>query len=162
MKKYISIALAALLAVGLMAGCSANDDAQDTTPTPGTNDVTNTDDAGEDQPTDDPAATDGVEEVPEGTDEDAATGTYTDGTYTGEAQGFGGTITATVTVEGGKITAVELVGDAETAGIGSTAIEQLPEKIIEAQSTEVDGVAGATFSSDGVKAAVNNALGIGE
>ncbi|WP_313164747.1 FMN-binding protein, partial [Sedimentibacter sp.] len=50
-------------------------------------------------------------------------------TLTGAAEGFGGEVSVTVTTEGGKIVNVEVKGDGETPGIGTNAIEQLPEKI---------------------------------
>jgi len=68
-----------------------------------------------------------------------------------------GTI-ATVTLNGDDITAVEVVGDSETQGIGTNAIDQLPALIEEADSTEVDVVAGATVTSNAIIEAVNNAL----
>ncbi|MGD9567617.1 MAG: FMN-binding protein [Sedimentibacter sp.] len=79
-------------------------------------------------------------------------------TLTGTGEGFGGDVTVTVTKEGDKITKVEAVGDKETAGIGDKAIKELPAKIVEANSTEVDVIGGATFSSKGIIYAVNNAL----
>lgn len=79
-------------------------------------------------------------------------------TLTGTAKGFGGDVTVTVTVNGDDITEVKAVGDNETDGVGSTAIDQLPAKIAEADSTDVDGVSGATVTSDAIKEAVNNAL----
>ena len=79
-------------------------------------------------------------------------------TLTGTAEGFGGEITVTVVVNGDDIVSVEAVGDNETDGIGTMAIEKLPDLIAEADSTEIDGITGATFSSDGIKAAVKNAL----
>ena len=79
-------------------------------------------------------------------------------TLTGTGEGFGGEVTVTVTKEGDKITNVEAVGANETAGIGDKAIKELPSKIVEANSTEVDVIAGATFTSKGIIYAVNNAL----
>lgn len=84
---------------------------------------------------------------------------YTDGTFTGEANGFGGAVTAEITVSGGKIESVVLAGDSETPGIGTNALEQLPDAIISSQSAEVDAVAGATITSNAVKEAVIQALG---
>ncbi len=56
---------------------------------------------------------------------------------------MGGDVPVTVTVEGGKITAVEVGDNSETQGIGTNAIEQLPGAIVEAGTTDgVDGVAG--------------------
>ena len=82
----------------------------------------------------------------------------TDGVYVGQGKGFGGNIEVTVTIEGGKITAVEPGAHQETAGISDGAFEQLPQAIIDAQSAEVDSVSGCTFSSDGIKTAVQDAL----
>ncbi len=79
-------------------------------------------------------------------------------TLTGTGEGFGGDVTVTVTKEGDKITSVVAVGEKETAGIGSNAIEQLPAKIVEANSTDVDVIAGATYTSNAIIYAVNNAL----
>lgn len=87
-----------------------------------------------------------------------AQATLTDGTYTGAANGMGGAVNVTVTVEGGKITSVEVGDNQETPGISDPAIEQIPAAIVEAQSTDVDGVAGATVTSDAIKAAVDAAL----
>ena len=87
-----------------------------------------------------------------------AQATLTDGTYTGAANGMGGAVNVTVTVEGGKITSVEVGDNQETPGISDPAIEQIPAAIVEAQSTDVDGVAGATVTSDAIKAAVDDAL----
>ncbi len=81
-----------------------------------------------------------------------------DGVYEGSANGMGGAVKVAVTVSGGKITAVEVVEHSETAGISDPAIEQIPAKIVEAQSTDVDAVTGATVTSEAIKAAVKAAL----
>ena len=86
-----------------------------------------------------------------------------DGVFTGAADGFGGPIMVEVTVEGGKITALTLTGDQETPAIGGTALDPLTEAILAAGGLDgVDGVAGATWTSNGVFAAVKSALGIEE
>lgn len=79
-------------------------------------------------------------------------------TLTGTAKGFGGDVTVTLTVSGDDITDVKVVGDSETEGIGSNAIEQLPALIVEADSAEVDAVTGATVTSNAIIEAVNSAL----
>ena len=79
-------------------------------------------------------------------------------TLTGTAEGFGGDINVTVVINGEDIVSVEAIGDDETEGIGTMAIDELPALIAEADSAEVEGVSGATYSSDGIKAAVKNAL----
>ena len=81
-----------------------------------------------------------------------------DGTYTGKASGFGGEVVATVTVVGGKITACTLVGDKETPAIGGAALETLKAQVEAAGSAAIDGVAGATMTSNGAKTAVADAL----
>lgn len=79
-------------------------------------------------------------------------------TITKTAKGFGGDVTVTVTLEGDKITDVKAEGANETTGIGSNAIEQLPAKIVEANSADIDGISGATVTSDAIKTAVKAAL----
>ena len=66
-------------------------------------------------------------------------------TGTGTAAGFGGDITVTVTLEDGVITAVEAVGDGETAGIGGNIIDEWPAAFVEANGI-VDTYSGATFA----------------
>lgn len=77
---------------------------------------------------------------------------------TGKAQGFGGEVTVEVTVDGDKIVEVTAKGDSETEGIGSKAIEELPGKIKEANSADVEGVSGATVTSNAIIDAVKSAL----
>lgn len=84
--------------------------------------------------------------------------TYTDGIYIGEGKGFGGTIRVEVEVSGGKIASIDLLEHSESPGVSDPAIEQIPKAIIDAQDTEVDVVSGATFSSNGIMEAVENAL----
>ncbi len=79
-------------------------------------------------------------------------------TYTHTAAGFGGEVTVTVTVKDGVLTDVRAEGPSETVGVGSKAIEQLPGAILTAQSPDVDGVAGATSSSNAVKEAARAAM----
>lgn len=83
---------------------------------------------------------------------------YTPGTYVGGAQGFGGEVVATVTVGSAGIESVELTGAGETPAIGGAALEQLPAAFVEANSSTVDAVAGATISSTAAKDAVQQAL----
>ena len=78
--------------------------------------------------------------------------------FVGTAMGMGGEVTVKVTVADGVPTAVEVVKQAETVGIGDKAIEAVPAAIVAAGSTDVDGVTGATVTSDAIKAAVNAAL----
>ena len=80
------------------------------------------------------------------------------GTYTAEAQGFGGTVTVTLTVEDGDITAADIAGDAETPAVGGAALYPLEEQLVAADSAEIEGVTGATFTSQAVIEAAQAAL----
>lgn len=86
------------------------------------------------------------------------TGSYKDGSYEGTATGFGGDITVKVTVDGGKITAVDIVSAEKEDGAYLTMAEDIIPKIIDAQTSEVDTISGATFSSTGIKNATAQAL----
>ncbi len=83
---------------------------------------------------------------------------YADGCWTGEAQGFGGTITVEVTVETGSISGIEIVSADGEDGAYLSMAESIIPQIIEAQTSEVDTVSGATFSSTGIRDAVAEAL----
>ena len=74
------------------------------------------------------------------------------------AQGYGGAVTVQVTFADGVITAVTVDAPNETPGIGSKAVEALPAAIVAAGNAEVDGVSGATLTSDAIKAAVRAAI----
>ena len=80
------------------------------------------------------------------------------GEFTGTAQGFGGDVTVTLTVENGKITGCTAEGAQETAGVGTNALEQLPAKIVEAGTYEVEAVAGATITSNAIMDAAKAAM----
>ncbi len=86
------------------------------------------------------------------------TGVYIPGTYTGEAQGFGGPVTVTLTVDANSILDVKLEGPNETDTVGGAALAPLAQQIKDAQGAEIDGVSGATYTSGGVKAALAIAL----
>lgn len=79
-------------------------------------------------------------------------------TVSGSAKGFGGDVTVTLTLYGETISAVEIDASSETETIGQAATETLSEQVLEAQSASIDGVSGATVTSDAVKAAVTAAL----
>ena len=81
-----------------------------------------------------------------------------DGTYTGIGNGYHGQIPVTVTIVDGKIAAIEVGENQETPGVADLIIEQQPQRIIEAQSWNVDAVTGATFTANAIKQAVRSAL----
>ena len=76
--------------------------------------------------------------------------------YLGEATGMEGPVKVKITVEDGKITAVEIVAQQES--MPQTALDDVPAAIVDAQSAEVDGVSGATVTSNAIKAAVADAM----
>lgn len=78
--------------------------------------------------------------------------------FTGKAQGMMCEIVAEVTVADGKIVDVKLTGADETPALGGKVLEEMPAKIVAAQSADVDGMTGATVTTEAVKAAVKEAL----
>lgn len=124
MKKYISIFIcASLLAVA--AGCSATSQ----------------------QPSEPTTAPETAAVLPE---EESNIKLLDDNTASAVAEGFGGEITVTIKVENGVIADCLVEGPDETEGVGSNAVEQLPAIIVEANSVDVDGISGCTFSSNAI------------
>ncbi len=132
--KWLALALALCMAVTACSSGSADEEEADTS-------------AAEEA---------GSEEEAGETGEEA--GTYVPGTYTGEADGFGGKVSVTITVDEESITDVTAVGDDETEDVGGAALEELAAQILEAQSADIDGVSGASFTSDGIRAAAQAAI----
>ena len=83
---------------------------------------------------------------------------YQDGVYAGEAGGFGGSISLEVTVEEGKITAIEILSAEKEDGAYFAMAQDIIPDIIEKQSADVDTISGATFSSTGIRDAARQAL----
>lgn len=83
---------------------------------------------------------------------------YNDGIYSGEAEGFGGTVAVDVTVSQGKITDISIISAENEDGAYLTMAEDIIPSIIDRQSAEVDTISGATYSSAGIKNAVEQAL----
>ena len=82
---------------------------------------------------------------------------YKDGTYYGSATGFAGPIKVKVVISGGKIASIEIVSTSDGSSYISKA-SAITGKIVSSQSTNVDTVSGATYSSVGIINAVRNAL----
>ena len=82
----------------------------------------------------------------------------TAGTYEAAATGFHGDVKLAVTVDAEKITAIEVLEQSETEGIGSVALPTLVEAVLANQTIGVDSIAGATITSDAFKAAMTDAL----
>ena len=83
--------------------------------------------------------------------------TFTAGEYTAADTGFGGTLAVKVTFSETKMESIEIVTSAETPEIGGAALDTLIPAMIEANGSGVDGVSGATFTSTGLRNAVNAA-----
>ena len=79
----------------------------------------------------------------------------------GVAQGIGGDLVVRVTLDGDSIAEVKVLYNNETPGIGSKAIEPLVNAMVEQQSALVDGITGATVTSNALINAVSDALGTG-
>ena len=79
-----------------------------------------------------------------------AAGPLNPGTYEASAQGFGGTVTVTLTFDAEKVTEAVVVGSGETPSVGGAAIEQFNTSLVGITSAdEVDAVSGATVSYKG-------------
>ena len=145
MKKLISIAMAGCLAVSLAAcgGSSSTTAASTATSTStATSEAASSEAASSEAASSEAAAADNGDSV----------------TLTGEADGFGGKITATVTMDGDTITAVTFDAPDETPDVGGAALDTLSEEIVSANGTDIDAVAGATVTSQGCIDAVQAAL----
>ncbi|WP_044901040.1 FMN-binding protein, partial [Clostridioides difficile] len=80
-----------------------------------------------------------------------------DGTYLGEAKGYGGNIKVKVIIESGKIKNIEVLSHSETPKYYENGSKVIGN-IIRANSTDVDAVSGATLTSNGIKNAVRDAI----
>ncbi|MDD7453536.1 FMN-binding protein [Blautia obeum] len=110
----------------------------------------------------DNAAKEDAEETDTEEESDDSENVYKDGTYTGSAQGFGGTITVQVTLASDEITDIQVTSAPGEDSAYLSQGEGVISSIISAQSTDVDTVSGATFSSTGIINAVVDALGKAE
>ncbi len=87
-----------------------------------------------------------------------AAGSYNAGTYTATVPGRNGDVTVEVVFSDTAITAITVTDHAETPGIGDAAVEKIPERIIAAQSVEIDTLSGATLTSKAILAAVGQCI----
>ena len=85
-----------------------------------------------------------------------------DGTYSAAAMGMDGDVPVEITIEGGAITAVTVDVSGETPGIGAEIGDEIVQQILDAQGADIEGVSGATVTSDAVRAAVEAALAAAE
>lgn len=82
---------------------------------------------------------------------------YKRGTYEGSGRGKFSDVVLSVKIRRGKITAIDVISQNETPNYWKRAVSVI-DRIIESNNTAVDGVTGATKSSNAIKAAVDNAL----
>lgn len=97
------------------------------------------------------------EEVVATVNEAVGSGSYTPGTYTATAQGLG-KVTMTATFDETSITAIELDVSEETADIGGVAADELISQCLAAQSSDIEGVSGATLTTNAVKKALDDCI----
>ena len=99
-----------------------------------------------------------VAESKESAEANSASGTYKDGEYFGKASAYNGNVEVKVTISGGKMTAIDIVKTKDDEDYFFDAQKKVIPEILEKQSTDVDAVAGATTSSEGIAHAVEKAL----
>lgn len=83
---------------------------------------------------------------------------YKDGTYTGSGEGYGGEIKVSVTITDGRITDIQVLSAEDETPAYFSRAKAVLTSICAQQKTDVDMVSGATFSSEGLKEAVEDAL----
>ena len=94
----------------------------------------------------------------QGSDANSTSGSYKDGEYLGKASAYNGNVEVKVTISGGKMTAIDIVKTKDDEDYFFDAQKKVIPEILEKQSTDVDAVAGATTSSEGIAHAVQKAL----
>ena len=129
-REFVKGAAAGIAALGLLGACGAPDSPSSA---PGSN------------PGPGPSSSPSPGTSPAG-------GTYIPGTYSAQAQGMG-TIVVTMTFSADAITNVELDLSKETDTIGQAAAQTLIDQLMNKQTVEIDGVSGATITTDAVKKA---------
>ncbi|BAK46413.1 MAG: FMN-binding protein [Lachnospiraceae bacterium] len=93
-----------------------------------------------------------------GTEETNKEGTYKDGTYEGTGTGYGGKISVKAVITGGRIKEVKIISAKGEDSAYLSQASKLLDQIVEEQSTDLDAVSGATYSSNGILDAADDAL----
>jgi uncharacterized protein with FMN-binding domain len=78
--------------------------------------------------------------------------------YEGAAMGYRGMIHVRVGFENGTITEITVLESDEDRAVGGAAIEELTELVLLYNTTEIDAISGATETSRGFLAAIENAI----
>lgn len=160
MKLMTKRMLTAMLAAGLVFTATACADDGETGATTTAAAATTTAAAGTDSPAETDAVTTDMAETDASTeDTEGAVTAMTPGTYTIEIDGYADEpMVVDVTLTENSIESIEVVSHAETDGIGTNAIEELPDTIVDTQSLSVDAVSGATVTSNAIIEAVREAI----
>lgn len=135
MKRIVSALLASSL---LLAGCASESATATTTAVPQTTEAAQTEKATEAETSVETEAAGGI--------------------FTGKAQGFHGDIVVEITVDGEAIKDIQVTEHSETENIGEAALPILVQQALDNQTIMVDTVAGATITSDGFRAAMEDAV----
>lgn len=80
------------------------------------------------------------------------------GTYQAKAPGIHGDVVVETSFSKDRIESVKVVKQTETQGIGTKAVDMIPGRIVDAQSTKVDTLSGATITSKAIQTAVNDCI----
>lgn len=80
------------------------------------------------------------------------------GTYQAKAPGIHGDVVVETSFSKDRIESVKVVKQTETQGIGTKAVDMLPGRIVDAQSTKVDTLSGATITSKAIQTAVDDCI----
>lgn len=83
---------------------------------------------------------------------------YSAGVYTASADGYAAPITVEVEFDEQSIVAVRILSHNETLDIGDRAVDELPAKIVDAQTWDVDAITAATITSDAIREAVKDCI----
>ncbi len=146
-RKHLAVMLAASMVVSMTA-CGQK--AEETTAAPTTEAPTEA------------ATTEAATEAPTTEEAKEEEGGFTAGTYTGTTRGMNGDLTVEVTFNADSITDITVKDQVETYGIGcgmsTTPVEVMPEKMVKAQSVNVDTITGATITSMAIQRAVTDCI----
>ena len=83
---------------------------------------------------------------------------YNDGTYTGDAKGYGGNIKVQVVIAGGEITNIEVLSAKDEDEVYYNTAIRIIDNMLDKQTPNVDTISSATYTSTGIKNAVIAAL----
>lgn len=90
--------------------------------------------------------------------QNSGSGSWKDGTYEGSGQGFGGQIVVSVTIKNGSISDIQIKEAKNEDSAYFNNAKKIIDTVKQKQTADVDVASGATYSSKGIIAAVQNAL----